>query len=63
MSPALKAIDFTGYITVYMPLVSRELFNLGFRGIVDKRVTPTKADLRSYLGNAIDQLKRIESSV
>lgn len=59
----LKEIDFTGYITVYMPLVSRELFNLGFRDIVDKGITPAKADLKSYLGSAIDHLKRIERSV
>ena len=59
----LKDIDFTGYITVYMPLVSRELFNLGLRGMVDRGTTPAKADLKSYLGSAIDHLKKIESSV
>ena len=58
----LKEINFTGYVTVYMPLVSRELFNLGFRDMVDKGITPAKADLKSYLGNAIDHLKKIESS-
>lgn len=59
----LKEMDFAGYITVYMPLVSRELFNAAFRGIVDGGSVPAKADLKSYLQRAIDYLKRIESSV
>ena len=59
----LKEIDFTGYITVYMPLVSRKLFNQGFRGPVDKGATPVPADLNAYLKNALDYLKKIESAV
>lgn len=59
----LKEMDFSGYITVYMPLVSRKLFNMAFRGIVDEGSVPAKADLKSYLESAIGYLKDVETSV
>ena len=59
----LKEIDFGGCITVYMPLVSRELFNLGFHGTVDEGAEPPTADLSAYLKSALSFLKDIESSV
>ena len=59
----LKEIEFSGYITVYMPLVSRELFNLTFRGITDGAGKLSNNELKSYLSGAIDYLKKVELSI
>ena len=58
----LKEMDFSGYITVYMPLVSRVLFNMTFRGIIDKGTDPAKVNLNTYFRSAIGYLKQIETS-
>ena len=60
---ALKEIEFSGYMTVYMPLMTRELFNMAFRGIVDEGTSPAKADLEAVLTETIEYIKCVEAEI
>jgi hypothetical protein len=59
----LKMIGFSGYITIYMPLVTRELFNMTFRGMLDGGKRPAMSDLRSSLAAPLSYLKEIEKGI
>lgn len=59
----LKEISFAGYVTIYMPLVTRELFNMTFRGMLESGKRPARPDLRSSLEAPLKFLKEIEKEV
>ena len=59
----LKEIGFSGYMTVYMPLMTRELFNMAFRGMVDEGTTPEKPDLDRLLTETIGYMKSVEAEI
>ncbi len=60
---ALKEIEFSGYMTIYMPLMTRELFNMAFRGIVDEGATPVKANLEAVLIETMEYIKCVEAEI
>lgn len=59
----LKEIGFSGYMTVYLPLMTRELFNMAFRGIVDEGATPVKANLEAVLTETMEYIKCVEVEI
>ena len=59
----LKEITFSGYITVYMPLITRELFNMTFRGLRDESKAVPKASIEAHLREPLEYLKRIEARI
>lgn len=59
----LKEIGFAGYVTIYMPLMTRELFNMTFRGMLDSGNRPIRPDLRSSLESPLKSLKEIEREI
>ena len=59
----LKEIQFSGYVTVYMPLMTRELFNMTFRGIVDEGEAPAKPDLEAVLSETLAHVRGVEAEI
>ena len=59
----LKEIGFSGYMTVYMPLMTRELFNMAFRGIVDEGTAPEKPDLDTLPTETIGSMRSVEAEI
>ena len=64
----LKEIDFAGYLAVYMPLISQEVFQLtsggyGRSSVTSEQDVATRPDLKIYLERAIRYLKGIEEAV
>ena len=59
----LKDVEFSGYLTVYMPLMSRDLFNMAFRGFVDEGAAPAKADLEKTLAETIEYVRSAEAEI
>jgi D-psicose/D-tagatose/L-ribulose 3-epimerase len=64
---ALKDIEFDGYLSVYMPLVSQELFQLGFGyGASDsdsKEPKSAMCNLMPFLEWPINYLKQVEKTI
>ena len=59
----LKTIGFSGYMTIYMPLMTRKLFNMSFRGIVDEGTSPAKPDLNAVLTETIEYIRSVEAEI
>lgn len=62
---ALKDIGFDGYLAIYMPYVSQELFHMsgGYGADSGLYAKITKPDLRPYLEWPINYLKQIETMI
>ena len=65
---ALKDIDYTGYLAVYMPYTTEEAYRLGTSGYgrsesAAGESVEGRADLRAHLEGAINFLKDIERSL
>jgi sugar phosphate isomerase/epimerase len=65
---ALTEIDFSGYLAVYMPLVSQEVYQMapvgyGRSSTARGSGAGTRPDLAAYLEQAIGYLKEIEKAV
>jgi len=64
----LKEINFTGYLAIYMPLTTREIFLMTSRGYgssssLQEGSALTRPDLKTYLERPLKYMKQIESLV
>jgi len=65
----LKELDFTGYLAIYMPLVSQEVFHMsrlgygGFRSAASQSDKTDRPDPALYLEKSIQYLKDIEEVI